>query len=63
MTKNEIVECRAIRKPRWKEYTLIRYDGKKEISKEKIWIDESQIFPSEEDFLWERDTDKNEEIV
>lgn len=28
----------------WKEYTLIRYDGKKELSREKVWVDESKIF-------------------
>ena len=39
---------------------LIKYDGKKQVSKEKIWIDESKIFPSEEDLLWGIDKEMEE---
>ena len=63
MREHERTECRAIRKPRWKEYTLIKHGGKKEISKEKIWIDESKIFPSEEDLLWKTGIDEKIEEV
>ena len=52
-------EYKIIRRPRWKEYTLIKYKDKKEISREKIWIDESKYFPSDEDFFWEP---KNENV-
>ena len=58
MTKFESTQRKAIKKPRWKEYTLIKYEGKKVISKEKIWVDESKIFPSEEELLWEKRIDK-----
>ena len=34
----------SIYRPRWKEYTLIKYVGKKVVSKEKIWVDESKLF-------------------
>lgn len=53
MAKVGRTEYKTIRRPRWKEYTLIRYEGKKIISREKIWIDESKYFPSDEDFFWE----------
>lgn len=53
MSKVGRTEYKTIRRPRWKEYTLIRYEGKKIISREKIWIDESKYFPSDEDFFWE----------
>lgn len=46
-------EYKTSRRPNWKEYTLIKYEGKKVISREKILIDESKIFPSDEDFFWE----------
>lgn len=52
-------ERRSIRRPRWKEYTLIKTEDKKEISREKVWINEAEIFPSDEDFFWE----PNEEMV
>lgn len=51
-TKTETTEYRLIRRPRWKEYTLIKYNGNKVVSREKIWIDESRIFPSDKDFFW-----------
>ena len=63
MKEHERAEYRAIRKPRWREYTLVKHNGKIEISREKIWIDESKIFPSEEDFLWETGIDKGVEKV
>ena len=53
MAKVGRTEYRVIRRPRWKEYSLVKYEGKKVISREKIWIDESRIFPSDEDFFWE----------
>lgn len=59
MAKVGRTEYRIIRRPRWKEYTLIKYKDKKEISREKIWIDESKYFPSDEDFFWEP---KNENV-
>ena len=36
----------SIRRPRWKEYTLIKYVDRKEVSREKVWVDESKLFPS-----------------
>lgn len=59
MAKVGRTEYKIIRRPRWKEYTLIKYKDKKEISREKIWIDESKYFPSDEDFVWEP---KNENV-
>ena len=59
MAKVGRTEYKIIRRPRWKEYTLIKYKNKKEISREKIWIDESKYFPSNEDFFWEP---KNENV-
>ena len=59
MAKVGRTEYKMIRRPRWKEYTLIKYKNKKEISREKIWIDESKYFPSNEDFFWEP---KNEKV-
>jgi len=56
-------EYRTIRRPRWKEYTLIKYEGKKIISKERILIDESKIFPSDEDFFWEPKSEKTDTKV
>lgn len=53
MAKVGRTEYRVIRRPRWKEYSLVKYEGKKVIFREKIWIDESRIFPSDEDFFWE----------
>lgn len=53
MAQEGRTELRSIRRPIWKQYTLIKYDGKKEISRETVWIDESKIFPSDEDFFWE----------
>lgn len=53
MAKEGRTEFKIIRRPRWKECTLIKFDGKKEISREKIWVNESEIFPSDEDFFWE----------
>ena len=61
LTKFERTQQKAIKKPRWKEYTLIKYEGKKVISKEKIWVDESKIFPSEEELLWKKRIDKKVE--
>lgn len=58
MAKVGRTEYRVIRRPRWKEYSLVKYEGKKVISREKIWIDESRIFPSDEDFFWETKSDK-----
>ena len=59
MAKVGRTEYKIIRRPRWKEYTLIKYRDNKEISREKIWIDESKYFPSDEDFFWEP---KNENV-
>ena len=59
MAKVGRTEYKIIRRPRWKEYTLIKYKDKKEISREKIWIDVSKYFPSDEDFFWEP---KNENV-
>ena len=59
MAKVGRTDYKMIRRPRWKEYTLIKYKHKKEISREKIWIDESKYFPSDEDFFWEP---KNEKV-
>lgn len=53
MAKVGRTEYRTSRRPRWKEYTLVKYKEKKVVSKEKIWIDESKIFPLDEDFFWE----------
>lgn len=36
---------RSICRPRWKEYTLIKYVDRKEVSREKVWVDESKLFP------------------
>ena len=58
MAKVGRTEYKTIRRPRWKEYTLVKYEGKKIISKEKIWIDESKYFPSDEDFFWEPKQEK-----
>ena len=58
MAKVGRTEYRVIRRPRWKEYSLVKQEGKKVISREKIWIDESRIFPSDEDFFWEPKSDK-----
>ena len=58
MAKVGRTEYRVIRRPRWKEYSLVKYEGKKVISREKIWIDESRIFPSDEDFFCEPKSDK-----
>ncbi len=53
MEKIGRTEYKIIRRPRWKEYTLVKRDGKKVVLREKIWIDESKLFPSDEDFFWE----------
>lgn len=45
MAKFGGVEYGTIRRPRWKEYILVKYKEKKVISREKILIDESKIFP------------------
>ena len=58
MAKVGRTEYRVIRRPRWKEYSLVKYEGKKVISREKIWIDESRDFHSDEDFFWEPKSDK-----
>ena len=58
MAKVGRTEYSVIRRPRWKEYSLVKYEGKKVISREKIWIDESRVFPSAEDFFWEPKSDK-----
>ena len=58
MEKAGRTEYKAIRRPCWKEYSLVKYDGKKVVSREKVWIDESKIFPSDEDFFWELELDK-----
>ena len=58
MEKAGRTEYREIRRPRWKEYSLVKYEGKKVVSREKIRIDESKIFPSDEDFFWEPELDK-----
>ena len=58
MAKVGRTEYKMIRRPRWKEYTLVKYDGKKVISREKIWIDESKVFPSDEDFFWKPEVEK-----
>jgi len=63
MAKVGRTEYKSIRRPRWKEYTLIKYEGKKIISKEKIWIDESIYFPSDEDFFWEPKEEKKTKIA
>ena len=63
MAKVGRTEYKIIRRPRWKEYTLIKYEGKIIISKEKIWIDESRIFPSDEDFFWEPKVKKEMKTV
>ena len=41
----EKFEFGMIHIPRWKEYTLIKYIEKKEVSREKVWIDEAKLFP------------------
>lgn len=58
MAKVGRTEYKSIRRPRWKEYTLVKYEGRKIISKEKILIDESKYFPSDEDFFWEPKVEK-----
>lgn len=58
MAKVGRTEYKIIRRPRWKEHTLVKYEGKKVISREKIWIDESKYFPSDEDFFWEPKVEK-----
>lgn len=45
-------QLRNNRRPRWKEYTLIKYKDNKIESIEKTWINESVIFPSIEDYFW-----------
>ena len=49
---------RSIRRPRWKEYTLIKYVDKKAVSKENIWVDESKLFPSDNSSAWEMQESK-----
>ena len=44
---------RSICKPRWKEYTLIKYVDKKVVSKEKVWVDEAKLFPQDGNNFWE----------
>ena len=55
---------RSIRRPRWKEYTLIKYVDKKEVSREKVWVDESKLFPSDGNNFWEpKESKTNEKIA
>jgi len=58
MAKIERTEYKTVRRPRYKEYSLVKYNGKKVVSREKIWLDESKLFPSDDDFFWESDSDK-----
>lgn len=53
MEKEGRTVYRTIRRPRWKEHTLVKYKNGKVVSREKIWIDEAEVFPSDEDFFWE----------
>lgn len=43
----------CIRRPRWKEYTLIKYVDRKEVLREKVWVDESEVFASDGNTSWE----------
>ena len=55
---------RSICRPRWKEYTLIKYVDKKEVSREKVWVDESKLFPSDGNSFWEpKESKTNEKIA
>ena len=36
MEKAGRTEYREIRRPRWKEYSLVKYDGKKVVSRESL---------------------------
>ena len=58
MEKLGRTEYKTLRRPRWKEYSLVKYEEKKVVSREKIWVDESTIFPLDEDFFWEPDMNK-----
>lgn len=51
---------RCVRRPNMVEYTLITYEENNKTIKSvsKVWVDESKIFPKEEDFYWEPDEDK-----
>lgn len=48
----------GIRRPRMKEYTLIKYVDKKEVSREKVWVDESKIFPTGGNILEDLDVSR-----
>ena len=55
---------RSISRPRWKEYTLIKYVDRKEVSREKIWVDESKLFLSDGNSFWEpKESKTNEKIA
>ena len=41
----------SICRPRWKEYTLIKYVGRKAVVKEKVWVDESYLFGVNEEVI------------
>lgn len=49
-------ERRMVRRPNLVEYTLVQYESDNKTVKKisRIMVDESKIFPSEEDFYWER---------
>lgn len=53
---------RMIRRPNYVEYTLVTYEQDNKTVKKisKVMIDESKIFPSEEDFYWEQYEKKSE---
>ena len=58
MAKVGRTEYKTIRRPNWKEHTLVKYEDKRAAFREKIWIDESKYFPSDEDFFWEPKKEK-----
>lgn len=53
MAKVGRTEYSMFRRPNWKEYTLVKYDDRKIVSRERIMVNEAEKFPSDEDFFWE----------
>jgi len=46
-------EFKCFKRPRLREYTLVKYEDNKIVSRERVVVDESEIYPSDEDYFWE----------
>lgn len=50
-------EYKMFRRPNWKLYNYIKYENNQPVDYQAIWVNEAEVFPSDEDFFWEPDSE------